>query len=86
MKQIYGMLHNCSQNSTLQNTMLHYLKKRYNTQNSIKLVDKEEKSTDPWFSWTCGLTYPNPVYGQSQSIELHQPIDWLGIKSNLTSP
>ncbi len=64
--------------------MLHYFQKQYNLQKNFKSVDTEEKSTNLWIGSKFGLTYSNPGYGQSQSTDPHQPMDWLGIKPNLT--
>jgi hypothetical protein len=44
-----------------------------------------QSSTTPWIGWVFNPTYPNPEYGQSDTAELRQPRDWLGISSNLTN-
>ncbi len=67
----YGTLHN----SKLHKSMLHYFQKQFNLQKNFKSVNTEEKSTNLWIGSKFGLTYSNPGYGQSQSTNLHQPMD-----------
>ncbi len=39
----------------------------------------QKNSTNPCIVWAFGLTLPTPGYGQSDTEELHQPMDWLGV-------
>jgi hypothetical protein len=62
--------------------MLPYVPKRYNSQKSIKPLERKEKekSTEPWIGWMFGLTYP-PLWNDA-----HPWMSWALILtySNLT--
>jgi hypothetical protein len=57
-----------------------YVKKRY----SYKTVRVTKQKPLPWVTRTFTLTEPNPRYDYTNTTELHQHVDQLGMCPNLT--